>query len=110
MQIDRTSRLFRVGAALWLGLAVVLAIVGGRALAVTPTAAPTAAVTAPAAPAAPAHVTTPAAAGHVTTPAALAVTTVYECTTTGRWYATKSICQANCAGGTCFACGLGCQN
>jgi hypothetical protein len=38
------------------------------------------------------------------------VTTVFECTTTGRWWGTRAICQANCAGGTCFACGLSCQN
>jgi hypothetical protein len=36
--------------------------------------------------------------------------TVFECSTTGNWWATRAICQANCAGGTCFACGLSCQN
>jgi hypothetical protein len=39
-----------------------------------------------------------------------AVTTVFECTTTGRWWATRAICESNCAGGICFACGLDCQN
>jgi hypothetical protein len=38
------------------------------------------------------------------------VTIVYECSTDGRWWATKPICQANCAGGFCIACGLDCQN
>jgi hypothetical protein len=38
------------------------------------------------------------------------VTIVFECSTTGRWWATRAICQANCAGGTCSACGLSCQN
>jgi hypothetical protein len=36
--------------------------------------------------------------------------TVFECSTTGNWWATRAICQANCVGGTCFACGLSCQN
>jgi len=37
-------------------------------------------------------------------------TTVYECSITGNWWATRDICLAHCAGGTCFACGLSCQN
>jgi len=37
-------------------------------------------------------------------------TFVYECTTTGTWWATQTICLQNCAGGTCFACGTQCQN
>lgn len=51
--------------------------------------------------------TTSAATTSALTPA---VTTVFECSTTGNWWATRAICQANCAGGTCFACGLDCQN
>lgn len=38
------------------------------------------------------------------------VTTVYECTLDGAWYATRAACAASCAGGTCFACGALCQN
>lgn len=38
------------------------------------------------------------------------VTIVYECTIDGRWWATRAVCQSNCAGGTCFACGALCQN
>jgi len=37
-------------------------------------------------------------------------TTVYECSIIGNWWATRDICLAHCAGGTCFACGLSCQN
>jgi hypothetical protein len=35
---------------------------------------------------------------------------VWECTTTGRWWATQASCLTNCAGGQCFVCGLDCQN
>jgi len=37
-------------------------------------------------------------------------TTVYECTIDSQWWATRAICQSHCAGGTCFACGVDCQN
>jgi len=56
-----------------------------------------------------AELTTPAATpavGEEASPQA----TVFECTTTGNWWGTRAACQANCAGGTCFVCGLACQN
>jgi uncharacterized cupin superfamily protein len=37
-------------------------------------------------------------------------TILFECTTTGRWWATREACNANCAGGVCIVCAAGCQN
>jgi hypothetical protein len=38
------------------------------------------------------------------------VTSVYECSLNGLWYATRAICTAHCGGGVCFLCGVNCQN
>ena len=105
MQLELTHRFLHRCAALCLGIALTGCAVGSDDP-VTPDDEQTATTSA--------DLTTPPAAS---VPGAVdaqkpapTVTIVYECSLNGRWWATKPICQANCAGGFCIACGLDCQN
>jgi hypothetical protein len=96
MRLQATSRLFRIGAALLLGLAVLIAALGARPAERLTTAGPTAPTE---------------SSQTLTSPEALAATIEYQCTNNLEvLYQTLALCKLHCTGGgVCFQCMAPCH-